>query len=173
LSHKADILLHPVRMKIVRSLMSQRTNGLTPLQMVKVIKDVPQATLYRHIKVLEEENIIQVIKEEKIRAVTEKYYVLNEENAQINPEEWNSYSPADKLNFYSYYQLLLTNMYEDYLYQLDESKSDVSSFTIADLHLDTDEFHALQNELNELMKKYYHKSNTNKEKRTIGLTIIP
>lgn len=77
--NKAEILMHPVRIKITQALMRNRENGLTPLEMLKVIKDVPQATLYRHIQVLLDSGVIRIVKEKKVRSVSEKYYVLNEE----------------------------------------------------------------------------------------------
>jgi len=42
--NKVEVLMHPVRMKISQALLRNKENGLTPLEMVKIIKDVPQAT---------------------------------------------------------------------------------------------------------------------------------
>lgn len=61
--NKVDVLMHPVRMKICQSLMRNKENGLTPLEMVKIIKDVPQATLYRQLQIMMDSGIIHVIKE--------------------------------------------------------------------------------------------------------------
>ena len=71
--NKAEILMHPVRIKISQALMRHNESGLTPLEMVKIIQDVPQATLYRHIQILLDAGVIKVIKEKKVRSVTEKY----------------------------------------------------------------------------------------------------
>ena len=38
MSNKVEILMHPVRMKICQVLMRNKENGLTPLEMVKIIK---------------------------------------------------------------------------------------------------------------------------------------
>lgn len=65
MNNKAEVLIHPVRMKISQALMRNKETGLTPLEMVKIIEDVPQATLYRHIQVLLDAGIIQIIKEKK------------------------------------------------------------------------------------------------------------
>src|SRR5690625_2704058 len=115
MDYKADILLHPVRMKIVRTLMGHNKEGLTPLEMTKIIEDVSQATLYRHIQKLADANIIRVLKEEKVRAVTEKHYIVNMEETYLDPVEWESYSIDEKLNYYTYYQLTLFNQYQTYL----------------------------------------------------------
>src|SRR5699024_6871892 len=138
-----------------------KDNGLTPLEMLKLIHDVPQATLYRHIQVLFDADIIRVLKEKKVRSVTEKYYTLNEENAHVDLEEWDKVSDREKLDYYSYYQLSLMNQYQDYLDSLNKRSQakDHSSFSIAQLNLDEENYTAFQHELNELMRKYYHVSN--------------
>ncbi|WP_445492664.1 helix-turn-helix domain-containing protein [Niallia sp. 03133] len=177
MSNKVKILMHPVRMKICQALMSNKESGLTPLGMVKIIKDVPQATLYRHIQIMLDSNIIYVKKEKKVKSVSEKYYALNEKEAILNGEEWKKASNDEKLDFFSYYQLSLMTQYQSYLKKLEEenSKEDSATFSIVDLKLDEDNFVQFQNELNELMKKYYHKSDNKSDSpcRTIAVTIIP
>lgn len=63
--NKAEVLMHPVRMKISQVLMRNKEHGMTPLEMVKIIEDVPQATLYRHIQAMLDAGIIRVINEKK------------------------------------------------------------------------------------------------------------
>jgi len=178
MDYKADILLHPVRMKIVRTLMGHSKEGLTPLEMAKIIQDVSQATLYRHIQKLADANIIRVLREEKVRAVTEKYYIVNMEETNLDSEEWESYSADDKLRYYSYYQLSLFSQYQTYLNRIEkENTNDLSTLSVIDLNLDDPTFKEFQNELNDLMMKYYKKSHNNSKKeaamRTLGITIIP
>ncbi|MED4236902.1 helix-turn-helix domain-containing protein [Priestia megaterium] len=177
--NKAEILMHPVRIKISQALMRNRENGLTPLEMLKIIKDVPQATLYRHIQVLLDAGVIRIVKEKKVRSVSEKYYVLNEEEARLNGDEWKKTSNEEKLNYYSYYQLSLVTQYQNYLNKLAERgcSEDGSTFSLLELKLDDESFSSFQKELNDLMLKYYKTTNQNTQKgaliRTIGVTIIP
>lgn len=177
--NKVEILMHPVRMKICLALMRNRENGLTPLEMVKIIKDVPQATLYRHIQIMADAGIIYVIKEKKVKSVTEKYYTLNETEAKFDESEWRKISKKEKLDYISYYQLLLLSKYQSYLEKLEEPNcsEDVSTFSVVELKLDEEHFTQFLNELNELMTKYYHTINKSNEKntlsRTVGITIIP
>lgn len=63
MKNKVDILMHPVRIKICQALLRNREHGLTPLEMVKMLKDVPQATLYRQIQILVDASIISIIQE--------------------------------------------------------------------------------------------------------------
>lgn len=178
MKNKVDILMHPVRMKISQVLMRNRETGLTPLEMLKIIKDVPQATLYRHIQILLDAGIIRVSKEKKVKSVIEKYYVLNESEARLSSDEWEKASVDEKINYYSYYQLSLYNQYKNYLMNLGKDNSeDSSTFSILELKLDDETLDSFQTELNNLVMKYYNSSSKDSEEnapiRTIGVTIIP
>ena len=171
---KAGVLLHPVRMKIVRTLMGYNKEGLTSLDMVKMIQDVPQATLYRHIQKLADANIIRVLKEEKVRAVTEKYYVVNIEETSISPKEWKTYPMEKKLDYFFYFQIALFNQYQTYLNSINkEDIEDASTLSVVDIQLDDQVFQDFQTDLNDLLMKYYQKSDEKAASRTIGITIFP
>lgn len=175
--NKAEVLMHPVRMKISQALMRNKENGLTPLEMVEIIQDVPQATLYRHIQVLMDAGVIRILKEKKIRSVTEKYYTLNEEAARLNTEEWRNLTKEKKLSYISYYQLSLMTQYQNYLSNIEQkdSSEDRATFSLLELKMDNQQFENFQHELNNLMLKYYEKRNedSNVSTRTIAVTIIP
>ncbi|WP_442600808.1 helix-turn-helix domain-containing protein [Paenibacillus sp. KN14-4R] len=179
MANKAEILMHPVRMRICQALIRNKDEGLTPLEMVKIIKDIPQATLYRHIQVLLDAGVIRIIKEKKIRSVSQKYYVLNEAEMKLSTEEWKQVSNKKKLDYISYYQLSLLTQYQNYLTQIEEQKrtEDQATFALVELKLADEQFMNFQNELNDLMLKYYQTSNQNHERgtpvRTIAVTIIP
>ena len=179
MSKKVEILMHPVRMKICQALMRNKENGLTPLEMVKIVKDVPQATLYRHIQVMVDSGIIHVIKEKKVKSVSEKYYALNEVEARLDGSEWERASNEEKLEYVSFYQLSLMTQYQSYLKKLEEQncQEDGATFSLVELKMDQEHFTQFQNELNELMIKYYHATSKSKEIdapiRAIAITIIP
>jgi len=174
-----ETLMHPVRMKIYLALIGNQDKGLTPLEMLDILKDVPQATLYRHIQVLLEADIIHVIKEKKVKAVSEKYYALNKTEKVFGEKEWSEISKEEKLNYISYYQLVLLSKYQGYLDKLEDTNNqeDTSTFSVLELKLNKKQFSDFQNELNELMKKYYHyqqnSHDANNSNQTIGITIIP
>lgn len=179
MSNKVEILMHPVRMKICQVLMRNKEDGLTPLEMVKIIKNVPQATLYRQLQTMVDSGIVHVIKEKKVKSVSEKYYAINEEDAKIEGNEWKGLSDDEKLNYISYYQLSLMTQYQSYLKKLEEqnSQEDKATFSVVELKLDEEHFGKFQNELNELMIKYYNSQSKDDEieapVRTVAITIIP
>lgn len=175
--NKAEVLMHPVRMKILQALMHGKEEGLSTLEMISIIKDVPQATLYRHIQILMDENIIKIVKERKVRSVTEKFYALNEGAEKLSQEDWTHLTIKQKLNYVSNYQLALLSQYQNYLNLLDEEErlADLATFSFIDLTLTTDQFMSFENELNDLIIKYYNMADSSKETetKTIAINIIP
>ncbi len=64
-----DLVFHPVRMRLITAISGQQ---LTTRQVLKVIPDVPQATLYRHIGALIRGGVLEVVERRKIRGVEER-----------------------------------------------------------------------------------------------------
>ena len=60
---KADVLLHPVRLRIVQALLPRRQ--LTAQEIGRHLGDVPQATLYRHLNKLLDGGIIEIVHESR------------------------------------------------------------------------------------------------------------
>lgn len=175
--NKADVLMHPVRMKILQALMQHKEEGLSTLELISIIKDVPQATLYRHIQILMDESIIKIVKERKVRSVTEKFYALNGDAALMDQKDWQRLSKEQKLNYFSYFQLMLLSQYQNYLTSIEEKEYTVdnATFSLVELSLSHEQFIHFQDELNNLFTKYYKMGNKNEdvESKTIALNVIP
>ena len=72
------IIMNPTRMRIIQYLMLHE--NATTTQVRGELEDVPKASIYRQMKILEDANLIRVIKENRIRGAVEKVYELNKEN---------------------------------------------------------------------------------------------
>jgi len=70
-----EIMLNPVRMRIIQEL-STRQN-ITATELCEKISDVPRTTMYRHIKILIDNKILSVVSEKKIRGSLERTIALN------------------------------------------------------------------------------------------------
>ena len=55
----ADLLLHPVRLRIVQAFLGDR--ALTTAELGTELPDVPPASLYRHVGVLVEGGVLAVV----------------------------------------------------------------------------------------------------------------
>ena len=70
-----EIILNPVRMRIIQELSTVQT--ITANELCERISDVPRTTMYRHINILIDNNILSVISEKKVRGSLERTIALN------------------------------------------------------------------------------------------------
>jgi DNA-binding transcriptional ArsR family regulator len=91
----ADLLLHPVRLRIVQAFLGDRT--LTVAQLAAELGNVSPASLYRHVALLTEAGVLQVAAERRVRAVIERTYMLRVHAAQIQPDEAAAMTPEQHL----------------------------------------------------------------------------
>ena len=69
-----EVVLHPVRMRIVRRFLGDRR--LTTAALLEELGDVPAASLYRHVRILAEHGVLAVAAERSVRGAVERTYVL-------------------------------------------------------------------------------------------------
>jgi hypothetical protein len=81
----ADLLLHPVRLRIVKAFLGDR--ALTTAQLAAELDDVPAGSLYRHIALLTKAGVLQVVAERRVRGAVERTYAMRLLAAQIQPNE--------------------------------------------------------------------------------------
>ncbi|HEY1639533.1 MAG TPA: helix-turn-helix domain-containing protein [Streptosporangiaceae bacterium] len=81
----ADLLLHPVRLRIVKAFLGDR--ALTTAQLAAELDDVPAGSLYRHIALLADSGVLQVVAERRVRGAVERTYTLRLLAAQVLPNE--------------------------------------------------------------------------------------
>jgi hypothetical protein len=110
---RADLVLHPVRLRII--LAFARGRRLTPQQVATVLPDVPQATLYRQIERLYRGGALAVASERRVRGAVERTYVLAEGGASLSPEEMVKASPEDHLGYFTAFAAGLVAQFEQYL----------------------------------------------------------
>ncbi|MER6942956.1 helix-turn-helix domain-containing protein [Nonomuraea sp. NPDC000554] len=88
-----NLLLHPLRLRIVHAMSGRRT--LTPTQLSARLPDVSRTSLYRHVGLLADAGVLTVDGEQRVRGVVERSYRLNWERAAIDADMAASMSPED------------------------------------------------------------------------------
>jgi hypothetical protein len=78
----ADLLLHPVRLRIVQAFLGGRV--LTTAELGAELDDVPTASLYRHVARLSDAGVLVVAGERKVRGAAERSYRLVLEAASVD-----------------------------------------------------------------------------------------
>lgn len=85
----AKIVMNPVRIRIAQYFLLHKEG--TTAQIGEYLNDVPKASLYRHMKIMEDAGLILVVQENKKRGTIEKVYQLNQkvpfENQEPSKEE--------------------------------------------------------------------------------------
>lgn len=81
----ADLLLHPVRLRIVKAFLGDR--ALTTGQLAAELDDVPPGSLYRHVALLTRAGVLHVVAERRVRGAVERTHALRRFAARIGPGE--------------------------------------------------------------------------------------
>ncbi len=109
----ADLLLHPVRLRIVQAFLGDRP--LTVGQLAAELSDVSPASLYRHVALLATAGVLQVVAERRVRAVVERTYMLRVHAAQVQPDEAAAMTPDQHLAAFMVYAAAMLADVERYL----------------------------------------------------------
>jgi DNA-binding transcriptional ArsR family regulator len=79
-----DLLLHPVRLRIVYALSGDRVR--TTADLCVSLPDVPKTTVYRHVALLVEGGVLEVVAEQRVRGAVERHYRLRRDRTPIDNE---------------------------------------------------------------------------------------
>lgn len=150
---KSDLLLHPVRMRIIRQLLLGKP--LTIAQLVEILGDVPQATLYRHMNLLLKSNFVEVIETQKIKGTEERKFSVKIENLHIPEDEIEATSQEDHIRHYSVFHNNLLQLVTSYLADTppEQYVKDRFSYAYIPLHLSDEEFEELIQSINHAIEK--------------------
>lgn len=70
-----DLMLNPVRMRIIQAVAAAKQS--TASDICQKIPDIPRTTVYRHIRLLIENDLLTVVSEKKVRGSMERTLALN------------------------------------------------------------------------------------------------
>jgi DNA-binding transcriptional ArsR family regulator len=79
-----ELLLHPVRVRIVHAMSGGRTR--TTSDLCASLPDVSKATVYRHVGLLAEAGVLEVAGEHRVHGAVERRYRLHGERAKVDPD---------------------------------------------------------------------------------------
>lgn len=169
----ADLLLHPVRLRIVQAFLGDR--ALTTAQLADELGDVPPASLYRHVAMLTKAGVLQVAAERRVRAVVERTYVLRHQAAQIQPDEVAAMTPEQHLAAFTAYAAGMLADVERYLMTgTPDPLRDGASYRMGAMWLSDAEFADLARDLAMVFQPRLANAPTKgRRRRTIYSVIVP
>jgi len=142
----ADLLLHPVRLRIVQAFLGDR--ALTTTQLSAELSDVPTASLYRQVARLVSAGVLQVVAQRRVRGAVERTYVLRLAAARVSLDEIAEMSADDYRQMFMAYAAGLLADFDRYLQRPEvDLVRDGVAFAIEGLWLDDAEFAELMRDL--------------------------
>ena len=112
-TESADLLLHPVRLRIIQAFLGDR--ALTTSQLSAELSEIPSASLYRHVARLVAAGVLQVVAERRVRGAIERTYVLRLAAARVNLDELATMSTDDHRQMFRAYVASLLADFDRYL----------------------------------------------------------
>lgn len=112
MANARDLLLHPIRLRIVQALLG---SPMTPLRLRDVLGDVPQATLYRHLNQLHDGGLLEVVDERPVRGGVERTYGVVAESVSLGPSEYQDATTEDHLRYFTTFLGTLIDAFGAYL----------------------------------------------------------
>ncbi len=142
----ADLLLHPVRLRIVQAFLGDR--ALTTTQLRAELPDVPAGSLYRHVARLVDGGVLAVVSERRVRGALERTYVLRTAAAHLGPDEVAKMTPDEHRQAFLAFVAGLIGDADRYLARGNiDPVRDGASYNLAAMWLDDAEFAGFVREL--------------------------
>jgi DNA-binding transcriptional ArsR family regulator len=169
----ADLLLHPVRLRIIQAFLGDR--ALTTAQLRAELTDVPPASLYRHIARLVDAGVLRVVGERRVRGAVERTYVLRLSAATIGVDELDKMSREDHRQAFMAFVAGLLADFDRYLGREDvDLLRDGVSYRMAALWLDDAELTELGFELIRAIEPLLANApRPGRRRRILGTMLLP
>lgn len=169
----ADLLLHPVRLRIVQAFLGDRALNTTQLR--EEMPDVPAASLYRHVARLVDGGVLSLVSERRVRGAVERTYVLRTAAASISLNELKKMTPDEHRQAFLAYVAGLIGDFDRYLARgtLDPLRDGVS-YNLAGMWLDDSEFAELARELVAVIQpRLSNAPKVGRKRRILGTVFLP
>lgn len=169
----ADVLLHPVRMRILQALFD--ADPLTTAQLRDRLPDIAPATMYRHIAVLADAGVLEVVDEKRVRGTVERSYQVRKEQAVVDPAARAAMTREEHQRAFTTFSVSLMSDFDRYLaHEGADPTSDGVVYRQAAVWLTKDEFAALIEEIESaVLARIGHPRDGDRIRHVISLVVVP
>jgi DNA-binding transcriptional ArsR family regulator len=172
---KLDLMVHPIRLRIITAISADR---VTAKDLAKALPDIPQTTLYRHINVLVDGGLLQIVDEIPQRGTVER--VLSFKNPpSLEQEDLKGLTKEEYLDVFTVIVSTMLTEAISYINCVPEGEEiDLITagfdFNKIQLNLSDEEFNSLQRSLFDLMMAAAkNKPSNDRKRRTFSYLFIP
>lgn len=168
-----DCISNPVKCKLLLEIHSQGKS--TAKHLSDIYNDIPQATLYRHLKKMLSDGILQVVEETQVRGTVEKTYALAF-NISDNLETMLEKNSGELyMQYFMQYIMGFAKQFQQYCQSPDINiKKDMTGFSLSPLYLSDEELAVLVTSISQIISSVKNNGpNPDRKLRTLGLIVSP
>lgn len=169
-SRIADVVMHPVRLRVVQQLGGRE---LTTAQLRAALPDITQATLYRHIAALVETGIIKVVDERRVRGAVERTLALGDRMAHVDQAELRTMSDAQLRGAFLTFLSDLAGDFDRFAARDDTGLRDFLGFGRAPLYVNAEDLTEIQSALAALLAPYSSDQGRGRRRVSLATVLIP
>lgn len=168
-----DCITNPVKCRLLLEIHSQ--GKTTAKHLADIYHDIPQATLYRHLKKMLSDGILQVVEETQIRGTVEKTYALAFHINDSMETMLEKNSGELYMQYFMQYLFGFAKQFQEYCQSPDINiKKDMTGFSLSPLYLSDEELTSLMTGLSQLISAVKNnKPKPERKLRTIGIIVSP
>ncbi len=169
----AELLMHPVRLRIVQAFLGER--ALTTSELRAELADVPSASLYRQVARLVDGGVLSVVAQRRVRGALERTYVMRSAAAQIGADEVTKMAPDELRQAFLAFVAGLIGDADRYLARdhVDPIR-DGASFNMAAMWLDDGEFFEFLRDLYTVVQpRLVNPPRTGRNRRILATVLLP
>lgn len=168
-----ECITNPVKCKLLLEIRSQ--GKATAKHLADIYNDIPQATLYRYLKKMLSDGILQVVEETQVRGTVEKTYSLSY-NINSNMETMVEENSGELyMQYFIQYILGFAKQFQEYCQSPNINiKKDMTGFSLLPLYLSDDELTSLITSISQIISEVKNNEpNSERKLRTIGIIVSP
>lgn len=157
--NKTEILMHPVRVRILQYLSVHKKASVN--EMINSLADVSKASIYNHIKILETNQLVEVVQENRIRGTVEKIYALKK---------------LENNNDFNAIMTFILSLLWDFQQYYEEKGNPAKDMLFAGrdyLMLTDEEYREFMGKYDELCKDYFGKNSAGAKLRNVSIISAP
>lgn len=172
-SKSPDLLIHPVRLRIVQAFFGDRR--LSSEDLAEILADVPKATLYRHMATLADAGVLTVVAQQPARGTPRRIYALAQGQARLTAAEMARLGPEEQQHAFTVFIGTLLGDFARYLAdRTPDPGADAVSYGQFALNLSDHELHELVGRLSAALAPVLHNEPTlERRRRTLTTVLMP
>jgi DNA-binding transcriptional ArsR family regulator len=173
MTNKADLIIHPVRLRIITALGGRQH---TPRQLAALLPDIAQASLYRHISILLKAGILEVVAEQQVNGSLERTLAIAKGHINLTASDLQALPREDHLRYFSMFSATLIASFAEYMRTATLSNiiEDGLSYNVTTIHLSDEERAQLSDEIDQVIGRVWANPPTPQRKSyTLASIVIP